>query len=409
VTIFVSIAAYRDLDLVPTIADCLAKARWPDELRFGICWQHAPDEAPPPMLDGDRMRLLDIRWQDSLGACWARAEVMKLYDGEEWFLQLASHHRFAQGWDALLLDQVAASGAPRPVLTTYGTPFDPAAPLPEGAPTAINFVGYRRDAIPIVQCCLRPDLAGRAAPARARFLSGHLLFAPGSFVADVPYDPSLYFYGEEISLAIRAFTSGYDLFHPTRHILWHQEPRRVTPLHWEDHVVARGMTASAAERDAASLARVERFLLDHPVGPLACGNVRSFADYEAYAGLDFRRRTATPEARRGDEPLAPPPPVPAQTWRLRIGLDRSALGDAAVETPRFWYVGIHDADDVEIARVDADRNELDRALADPGERIVIERQFRSTRRPARWTVWPVDRRGLWTERLSGPVDEDCLA
>lgn len=408
-TIFVSIAAYRDLDLLPTIADCLAKARWPGDLRFGVCWQHAPDEEAPPALDVGRMRLLDIRWQDSLGACWARAEVMKLYDGEDWFLQLDSHHRFAEGWDASLLDQVARSGAPRPVLTTYGTPFDPAAPLPEGVPTTIRFVGYRRDAIPIVQCWLRPDLAERAAPVRARFLSGHLLFAPGSFVADVPYDPSLYFFGEEISLAIRAFTSGYDLFHPSRHILWHQEPRRVTPLHWDDHVTAQGMKASAAERDAASLARVERFLLEQPVGPFACGTVRSFAEYQAYAGLDFARRTATPEARHGDEPGMPPPAVPPQTWRLRIGLDRTALPSAAVEAPRFWYVGIHDADDVEIARVDAGRDELDRALADAGERIVIERQFRSARRPARWTVWPVDRRGYWTERLSGPVDADCLA
>jgi hypothetical protein len=409
VTIFVSIAAYRDLDLIPTITDCLAKARWPDELRFGVCWQHAPDEAPPPALGNGRMRLLDIRWQDSLGACWARAEVMKLYDGEDWFLQLDSHHRFAEGWDALLLDQAEKSGAPRPVLTTYGTPFDPAASLPEGVPTTIQLVGYRRDAIPIVQCWLRPDLAERAAPARGRFLSGHLLFAPGSFVADVPYDPSLYFYGEEISLAIRAFTCGYDLFHPTRHILWHQEPRRVTPLHWDDHVIAQGMKASAVERDAASLARVERFLIERPAGPFACGNVRSFAEYEAYAGLDFRRRIATPEARRGDEPAAPPPPIAPQTWRLRIGLDRSALSDAAIEAPRFWYVGIHDAEDVEIARVDADRGELDRTLAGAGERIVIERQFRSARRPASWTVWPVDQRGFWTERLSGPVDGECLA
>lgn len=408
-TIFVSIAAYRDLDLLPTIADCLAKARWPGDLRFGVCWQHAADEEAPPALDGGRMRLLDIPWQDSLGACWARAEVMKLYDGEDWFLQLDSHHRFAEGWDALLLDQVARSGAARPVLTTYGAPFDPAAPLPPGVPTTIRFVGYRRDAIPIVQCWLRPDLAERDAPARARFLSGHLLFAPGGFIADVPYDPSLYFFGEEISLAIRAFTNGYDLFHPSRHIVWHQEPRRVTPLHWDDHVIAQGLKASAAERDAASLARVERFLLEQPVGPFACGAVRGFADYQAYAGLDFRRRTATPEARHGDEPLAPPPAVPPQTWRLRIGLDRTALPDAAVEAPRFWYVGIHDADDVEIVRVDAHRDELDRALAHAGERIVIERQFRSARRPVRWTVWPVDRRGYWTERLSGPVDSDCLA
>ena len=45
-TIFVSIAAYRDPQLGPTLEDCLRKARWPERLRFGICWQHGPEEAP---------------------------------------------------------------------------------------------------------------------------------------------------------------------------------------------------------------------------------------------------------------------------------------------------------------------------------------------------------------------------
>ena len=118
-TIFVSIAAYRDPELIPTIEDCLRRARWPAELRFGICWQHAGDEPRPPALGRGRMRVLDVPWRESRGACWARAECMKLYEGEDWFLQLDSHHRFAQDWDALLLDQASKSGSARPVLTTY--------------------------------------------------------------------------------------------------------------------------------------------------------------------------------------------------------------------------------------------------------------------------------------------------
>ena len=405
-TIFISIAAYRDPDLGPTIRDCLAKARWPDALRFGLCWQHGPDEAPPPDLGPERMRLIALPWQDSQGACWARAEVMKLYDGEDWFLQLDSHHRFAEHWDALLLEQAELSGAALPLLTTYGAPFVPSQPLTPAVATAMKLFGFRGDGTPSTGVWLRPDWADRATPAPARYLSAHLLFAPGRFVADVPYDPELYFYGEEITLAIRAFTHGYDLFHPSRHILWHEDPRRATPLHWDDHVPSRGVTKTAAERDAYSLAKVGRFLREQTVGPLACGTVRSFADYELYAGLDFRRRTATAAARRGEDPVIP---VPLKTWRLRIALDRQALPEAALDEPRFWYVGVHDADDVEIARHDADRQEVNGALAGGGARIVIERQVRSARPPARWTVWPVDRRGYWTERLSGAVVAEQVA
>ena len=72
--IFVSIAAYRDLQLSPTIADCLKKATHPERLRFGICWQHGSEETTLSYLDDARFRILDVPWRESRGACWARAE-----------------------------------------------------------------------------------------------------------------------------------------------------------------------------------------------------------------------------------------------------------------------------------------------------------------------------------------------
>ena len=68
-TIFISIASYRDAQLVPTVWDCLTKARYPDDLRFGICWQHSKDELAPPFLHDPRFRVMDVDWQDSQGAC----------------------------------------------------------------------------------------------------------------------------------------------------------------------------------------------------------------------------------------------------------------------------------------------------------------------------------------------------
>jgi hypothetical protein len=408
-TIFVSIAAYRDPDLVPTIQDCIRRARWPGELRFGICWQHGEGDTPPDA-DPRRMRVIDVPWQASRGACWARAEIMKLYDGEDYFLQIDSHHRFVQDWDALLLDQAARTGAARPLLTTYAAPFQPDRPLPgHDVPTGMKFNCFRADGPPSTGITMQPDWVGRSGPVRGRFLSAHLLFTLGSFVEDVPYDPDLYFYGEEISLAIRAFTHDYALFHPNVHVMWHQDPRRPTPLHWDDHVEGAGVRVTAAERDQASLTKVNRFLAEPEVGPLACGTARSFQEYQLYSGLDFRRRTATAAVRRGDEPAPPPPPAAAmRTWTLRIGVERGALPDAAFDRPQFWYVGLHDENEVELARQDARGAELGAVLARGEDRIVIERQVRSPTPPARWTIWPVDRRGRWLDKLSGNA-AGCLA
>ena len=44
-TIFIQIASYKDPELIPTIKDCISKAKYPDNLSFGICWQHSKDDA----------------------------------------------------------------------------------------------------------------------------------------------------------------------------------------------------------------------------------------------------------------------------------------------------------------------------------------------------------------------------
>ena len=43
-TIFIQIASYRDPQLLPTIKDCISKAKYPENLRFGICWQHCDND-----------------------------------------------------------------------------------------------------------------------------------------------------------------------------------------------------------------------------------------------------------------------------------------------------------------------------------------------------------------------------
>jgi hypothetical protein len=39
--IFIQIASYRDPQLIPTIKDCIEKAKNPKKLVFSIAWQHS--------------------------------------------------------------------------------------------------------------------------------------------------------------------------------------------------------------------------------------------------------------------------------------------------------------------------------------------------------------------------------
>jgi Glycosyltransferase (GlcNAc) len=414
VGIFVSIAAYRDPQLTPTIRDCIGKARDPDQLHFGVCWQHGADDEPLSLPQGAHIRLIEVDWRESRGVCWARAEIMKLWDGEDYFFQLDSHHRFAPGWDHKLINYMRKSVSAKPILTTYGTPFIPGSDeVLDNEPMQMNFDCWTSNGIAVFRPGLIPNWRRRKNPIRARFVSAHFLFTLGEFVNEVPYDPELYFLGEEITLAIRAYTHGYDLYHPPEPIVWHEYTRSYRPKHWDDHVKAPGVEIEWHQHEKRSVEKIRQFLEAPVVGQLACGPERSFADYEAFAGLSFRYRRAQEYTLRFEDP--PNPPMPAnwaegtQTWRLVIALDRAALPCDALDDPQFWYVGAQDANGQEIYREDLYGEELLYLLAASGPQIVIERKFASYAEPLSWTIWPFSRSAGWLDKIEGLVAKSNLA
>ncbi len=297
--IFVSIAAYRDPELLPTVQDCLARAEHPRRLVFGIAWQHGPREKLDLPRRSKKYRILDIDSMASQGVCWARAEIEKLWDGEEFTLQLDSHHRFAPGWDSLLVEmyrQCRKAGSEKPVLTAYLPSFDPQNPIRrDQEPWQMNFDRFIPEGAVFFRPGAIPDWEKRKSPLPARFYSAHFRFADGSFHQDVPYDPNFYFHGEEISLAARAFTHGYDLFHPHRLVAWHEYTRKGRVKHWDDHVEANGLLPWT-ERNTASHRRNRILFGMEPappgfdLGSYGFGTARSLEDYERWAGLHFATR-----------------------------------------------------------------------------------------------------------------------
>lgn len=404
-TIFVSLAAYRDPELVPTIRDALAKARRPDELRFGICFQHGPEDELP-FRDDPRFRIVDVDWRESRGACWARAEVMKLYRGEDYFLQLDSHHRFVEGWDEAMLAQLAACPSEKPVLTAYLPSYTPDDRSLDGnEPLQMDFDRFTDEGIVVFRPSVIADPASHGLPVRARFVSGHFLLARGAFVDEVPYDPDLYFIGEEFTLSIRAFTHGWDLFHPGIVLVRHEYTRAYRPhKHWSDHV-GDAVTMAWFERDRRSKARIREFLAAPEVSRFGLGRVRTLAEYEAYAGLDVARRKAHPDTRKR---LPPPVRITDPGWAsalvrydLTLALDRASLPPDFAKAESA-FVGFHDANGAELVRADATSAELAAALAVPGPTITLRRSFESDREPRSWTVWPRVG-GEWIERIVGEI------
>ena len=68
-------------------------------------------------------------------------------------------------------------------------------------------------------------------------MSGGFIFTESEWVNDVPYDPDIFFLGEEPTLSLRSYTKGYDIVHVPDTPLYHwyndekQEVKR--ELYWD--------------------------------------------------------------------------------------------------------------------------------------------------------------------------------
>jgi ADP-heptose:LPS heptosyltransferase len=408
--IFISIAAYRDPELLPTLRNCIEAAANPQDLRFCIAWQHSPDD-PCDNLDDyktdPRFQIIDIPYQESKGVCWARHEIQKRYAGEEYYLQLDSHHRFSENWDDTLKDYLhylQATGHKKPLLSAYLPPYDP-----ENDPLGreIDVYGQKSDrflpqgVIFLTSHHVR-DWKRMQAPFETRFLSAHFLFTSGSFPGEAPYDPDMYFHGEETSLAARAFTHGYDLFSPHRPVIWHEYIRKGKAKHWDD-------CADWGSRNDRSYARYrELFGMDAPhsaqqgkfAGGFGFGTERTLADYEKYAGIKFKTRQIHKETINGDLP-----PIKSDfhsgltnTIKVCIDVSKDSLPEPDYD---FFAVALLDKSGDDVFREDCAEGEI-RSLfqsASDDRFIHIWRSCNHNEPPHATRVWPHSRSKGWMDRI----------
>jgi UDP-N-acetylglucosamine (GlcNAc):hydroxyproline polypeptide GlcNAc-transferase len=282
--IFVQISAYRDPLLPATLESLFDQAAKPARLRVCLCWQHSRGERLPVRFRrAANVEVLDVDHRRSRGANWARRLVQKRWRGEPYSLIIDSHLRFAAHWDTTLVDLLEArktAGVRKPVITCYPPDFSPRT-FPKQAsrvPLKIYTEAYHSGLLVHFAGFKLPLWRWLAEPIPAQFLALGLLFTEGRFNAEIPIDPAIYFFGDEITTGLRAYCHGYDFFHPHRVIAWHAYARKTRTCHWQDHHDWRS-------RDRRSLGRVRRILKGQQFRDYPLGGARSIADYERYIGM----------------------------------------------------------------------------------------------------------------------------
>ncbi len=294
-------ASYRDPETFMTVSDLLAKAKYPERVYVGILSQiDRRTEFKFLSSFGRRIRQEVMDFRDSKGVCWARSRILtKLREQEEYVLQIDSHSRFKPGWDETLLNMYSQLGKRNAVISYYPPNYTPNQPINYNENPYIYFLikEFRDPGIPRFSSGILPRVVKPINECGTIGIAGGSIFGHRSVFDTVPYDPNLYFFGEEPSYALRLYTHGIDVYAPTESYMYHyynimdRTNIRDRTLHWEDHVTKvnhhnrisydrlRHLFQLGPVTDTANLVDIHRYGL---------GTYRTLPQWESRLGINLK-------------------------------------------------------------------------------------------------------------------------
>jgi hypothetical protein len=277
-----------------------------------------------------QVRCIRMDARDAMGPCYARGLCQTLYRREDYAMQIDSHMRFRKNWDEYLIQtwqaccrQRERDGvllSERVLLTTYPVGYT----LPNNIPSETRgtyLVPWKFDSHGILRqrgrllAVLGATTKRSTDPATidSHYAAGtypnlksyrHYLYAGGfnfgqarAVMNDVPYDTmglQHLFFGEELSMAVRFYTHGYDLYAPEQTVCYHLWSRQHRPTTVTD---SRRLSRDSKQQDAiaeASRAKVQQQLMGERgmIGiPFGLGNHRPASGFAEHLGVNFADRT----------------------------------------------------------------------------------------------------------------------
>lgn len=341
-TIFVSIPSYRDPQCAWTVYDCLHKALGPHRIFIGVCQQNEQcdtfvEKEYPNLLirrghpqDNyeSQIRILNMNASEAQGPMYARARIeQELFQGERYYFMIDSHTWFFPAWDQFLIQMLQDCPSSNPVLTMYPgnlntrthRMFDtnylrlltrtPVCDYP--AASYLRFLRFNsKSDLPEIQGpnSSRPRVG--ETPVQSSFWAACCSFSYSTMIQHVPFDPyyPFVFFGEEISMAARLYTHGFDLFHPTFMVIRHQWSREDRHTFWEQfnqphnpvHKQRRQLEIQGYRRLRTLFGLQVLLPGDPPLLPMySLGTHRTLQQYEQYCGINFLSRQVTKKAKLG--------------------------------------------------------------------------------------------------------------
>jgi hypothetical protein len=221
------------------------------------------------------------------------------------------------------------------------------------------------------------------------------------FVREVPHDPNYFFHGEEISIAVRAYTWGYDLFHPHKIIAWHEYTRNYRRKFWDDDKQWVDKDSNSHIRNR-KLFGMDDSVRDIDFGAYDFGKERTLEDYERYAGISFKKRAVQKYTLDNNNP--PNPPLYGEEFESSfLRIFKHCLDLYKPNSPEndydFWAVIFEDSFGGVLHRQDLNKQEVEHALKTTEDFIKIWRTFNTEKKPYKWVVWPHSESKGWMDKI----------
>ncbi len=286
--VFVAIASYRDKECQWTVRDLFEAAAFPDRIMVGICWQFDALQDTACFLEPypypNQVKVINVTLQQTRGACWAKSMALSLVTDEDYVLLIDSHMRFAKGWDAEMINMLKETGNQKGFLSSYPAGYEP--------PNQRRFNTPRLAPVKFFDRVMSQNsvLLDMSKPIVSYLMAGGYMFCERAMIEQVPYDPHLYFIGEEIAHAARFFTHGWVGYAPHKCLIHHYYTRKTSVKHWEDEKERWSKINAASYKRVRHLLGIERTsdelaLVD--IEKYCLGTERSLTEFQASIGVNF--------------------------------------------------------------------------------------------------------------------------
>lgn len=303
--IFISLVGYRDNDLENTVKDIYNKSINKESLYFSLVSHEDEDtELNFSFLNSSQYSYTKINYKIATGVCSARHMANSLLSNEyKYFMQTDAHSRIIPEWDIKMIDlyqKCSTKWGSDYLFTKYAHGFlfnwdlgDYVAEVDYGNKLLQKTYAHW-DPSDNIWKLDSEDLIDHEFGDEVYTFAANCVFGSASAMMKIPYDPYIMFFGEEITLGVRAYINDIKLVSPPINFIWTNYDRnnggRKGTI-WSDNPLWKTINDYSKKR-------IDAFFHCQNLGIYGISDIQKYKELQKLIGLDFESPSYLPKIER---------------------------------------------------------------------------------------------------------------